>query len=189
MLTYLGPSIIGSASLGLIGRSIGCWVAHRLQHLAAVLSVSLISARMVLEAVAPSGDAPTADDDAGDGVGDAPATSDSRAVILYSKRRWLHASDRPGREIVAWLLALVSMQSQRARGFKLPLYLSLPLLPLLGVEALLRQLANRLTADGFPSLGKADKAGGPGGRQGTRSGRGRPPPSTGFFPFGSGRTV
>ena len=38
MLTYLGPSIIGSASLQLVGRSIGCWVAYRLQHLAAVRS-------------------------------------------------------------------------------------------------------------------------------------------------------
>ena len=36
--------------------------------------------------------------------------------------------------------------------FKLPLYLRVPLLPVLGVEALLRQLANRLTSEGFPSL-------------------------------------
>ena len=52
MLSYLGPSLVGSATLTLVGRSLGCWMAHRLQHLAAVLSVSLLSARMLVEAVA-----------------------------------------------------------------------------------------------------------------------------------------
>ena len=54
MLTYLGPSVFGSATLGVLGRSLGCWVAYRLQHLAAILSVSLLSARMLLEAIVPS---------------------------------------------------------------------------------------------------------------------------------------
>ena len=49
-----------------------------------------------------------------------------------------------------WILAVVSVLSQRARHFRLPLYLQVPLLPLLGVEALLRRLANRITAEGFP---------------------------------------
>ena len=156
MLTYLGPSVIGSATLQLLGRSAGCWIAYRLQHLAAVLSVSLLSARMLLEALAPTLDAlekPSQPAAAAAAQPDA-SSSDSRAVILYRPRRppWLHASAKPRREALAWLLAVASLQSQRGRGFKLPLYLQLPLLPLLGVEALLKHLANRLTAAGFPGL-------------------------------------
>jgi len=52
MLSYLGPSLVGSATLTIVGRSLGCWMAYRLQHLAAVLSVSLLSARLLVEAVA-----------------------------------------------------------------------------------------------------------------------------------------
>ena len=32
-----------------LGRAVGCGIAYRLQHLAAVLSVSLLSARLLLE--------------------------------------------------------------------------------------------------------------------------------------------
>ena len=127
--------------------------ADRLQHLAAVLSVSLLSARMLLEAVAPSLDALGAQNAAAKG-GEPPTPTASalRAIVLYRplRRSWLHASSQPRREAVAWLLAVVSLQSQRARGFRLPLYLRLPFLPALGVEAMLRNLANRLTAAGFP---------------------------------------
>ena len=168
MLSYLGPSILGSASLALLGRTAGCWLAYRLQHLAAVLSVSLLSARMLVEAVAPEavaksgakaaggGSSDGADGEIGAGLGGAVGNRDSRAVVLYKRprRAWLHASTMPKREAVTWLLAVASLQSQRARGFKLPLYLQVPLLPLLAVETLLRQLANRLTADGFPQLSK-----------------------------------
>ena len=64
---------------------------------------------------------------------------------------WLKSAP-PKREAAAWLLAVASLQSQRARGFKLPLYLKLPLLPVVLVEALLQRLANQLTSAGFPSL-------------------------------------
>ena len=71
---------------------------------------------------------------------------------------FLHSAG-PRREATAWMLAVVSLQSQRSRGFRLPLYLKVPLLPIIGVEALLQKLANRLTAAGYP------------GRLGPRGGR------------------
>ena len=55
------------------------------------------------------------------------------------------------REVTVWLLAVASLQAQRARGFRLPLFLRVVCLPMLGVEALLQRLANRLTAAGFPA--------------------------------------
>ena len=140
---------------------------------------------MVLEAIAPSLDAleHTKAKNA-HGAAAAPTLSDERAVavIKTQRRRWLHASDKPRREAAAWLLAVVSLQSQRSRGFKLPLYLRVPMLPALGLEALLRRLANRLTDDGFPSLRKAEERARARAKMGSNAG-------AGFFPFGSGRTV
>ena len=49
--------------------------------------------------------------------------------------------------------AVASLQSQRRRSFRLPLYLKLPLLPIVIAEALLQRLANQLTSQGFPVLG------------------------------------
>jgi hypothetical protein len=216
MLTYLGPSIVGSATISLLGRSFGCWVAYRLQHLAAVLSVSLLSARMLLESIAPLVDeddlkrrqrdaaASAAEAAAKDmaeaayvatvhaeSVGEAEAAKGfdtSRVESREARRRrqarqrrrmlasreliklnsaaadgprpfqFLRSSASTRREALAWLLAVASLQSQRARGFKLPLYLKLPLLPVVITEALLQKLANQLTSDGFPSL-TGDKAG------------------------------
>ena len=183
MLSYLGPSLVGSATLSLLGRSVGCWAAYRLQHLAAVLSVSLLSARMVVEALAPTLEWLQVDEDDGTqgamhGVGARSGASGasggkrrkggggkggggkggggkgggkgSRAIALLNSPRapWQSAED-PRREAAAWLLAVVSLQSQRSRGFKLPVGLKVALLPLLGCEALLKSLANRQTAASF----------------------------------------
>ena len=234
MLSYLGPSIVGSATISIIGRSLGCWIAYRLQHLAAVLSVSLLSARMLLESVAPT---QTDDADAGRKVGGgglglglgsgsgsgsgsarsrqaeaaardlaeaayvATAKAEyareaeeaeytdfdeganrvesrearrrrrlrqrrrrlaSRELVKLSSqsidgrpRAWdfLRTSASTRREAIAWLLAVASLQSQRRRSFRLPLYLKLPLLPIVIAEALLQRLANQLTSQGFPVLG------------------------------------
>ena len=200
MLSYLGPSIVGSATLGLLGRSVGCWVAYRLQHLAAVLSVSLLSARMLIEAVAPSAALAGLDLDeqqqqpAGRGAagvkggggggsdGTASAASPSaRALAVLPRgqpRAWCppwRVGATPRREAIAWCLAVASVRQQRLSGFRLPLALRVVLLPLLGVEALLRQLASQLTAKGFdapPAAGKASPP--PRGRpqsQGRRRGR------------------
>lgn len=233
MLTYLGPSIVGSATIGVLGRSFGCWVAYRLQHLAAVLSVSLLSARMLLESVAPLVDeddlsrrqraaaASAAEAAAKDmaeaayvataraeSIGEAEAAKgfdSSRVESREARRRrrarqrrrmlasreliklsaaptdgprafqFLRTSASTRREALAWLLAVASLQSQRARGFKLPLYLKLPLLPIVITEALLQKLANQLTTDGFPSLsGGNGKANGNG--NGKRRQRSQPPP-------------
>jgi hypothetical protein len=167
MLTYLGPSIVGKATLSLFGRSVGCWLAWRLQNLAAVLSVSLISARTVMDAIAPpvqplahestkaadasnaghdEHDCSSSDEDGAhssggsDGHGNGDQTRShrqsanrrtSRAVVphLGTRRPPWHVSEIPQREAIAWLAAVVSLQSQRARSFKLPLYLKAPLLP------------------------------------------------------------
>ena len=72
-------------------------------------------------------------------------------------------------QAAAWTLALVSLQTQRQKAFRLPLYLKLPLLPVLGVEALLRHLANRMAAE---DLAKSNAAGGADGRRGRGGGGG-----------------
>ena len=59
----------------------------------------------------------------------------------------------------------------------MPLYLRLPLLPVFFVEALLRKLANQLTAAGFPSLTPPKQRGRKGGGRG--GGGGRPMPKEG----------
>ena len=84
-------------------------------------------------------------------------------MVVYNKLKrknrveWLHASLKPRREACAWILAVLSLQSQRSRGFKLPLHLQLPLLPFLGVEALLKRLAKREDLLGFPLPGGGAK--------------------------------
>ena len=187
MLTYLGPSIMGTATLALLGRSVGCWVAHKLQNLAAVLSVSLLSARMLLEAIAPQSNDEKGDKSGADWAPPLPSTpppgekspdaslssapplpstprpTSTKALVVYNKLKrknrveWLHASLKPRREACAWILAVLSLQSQRSRGFKLPLHLQLPLLPFLGVEALLKRLAKREDLLGFPLPGGGAK--------------------------------
>jgi hypothetical protein len=93
------------------------------------------------------------------GSGNGGGGGGSSVVDKYRppQRPWLRPSSKPRREAATWLLAVVSVQSQRARGFRLPLYLQLPLLPLLGIEALLRRLANKLTSDSFPALQRSRK--------------------------------
>ena len=217
MLSYLGPSLFGTAALNLAGRSLGCWVAYRLQHLAAVLSVSLLSARMVLEAVVPTLEEQLSSDrvaeaelrakEAAEVAAKATAYAEAEGEAeaaeqrfrsrkggggesLEAKRRrrarqrrrrsvsrelmklssqpsdaprpfaFLHSAG-PRREATAWMLAVISLQSQRSRGFRLPLYLKVPLLPIIGVEALLQKLANRLTAAGYPGrMGGGPRGGG-----------------------------
>ena len=169
MLSYLGPSLVGSATLAVAGRTVGCWVAYRLQHLAAVLSVSLLSARMVLEALEPTMDAIAAPADERPPRSRAKvanATDADVALVVKShsvpgardgqspSRAPWHTAVDARREGAAWLLAILSLQSQRARGFRLPLYLKVVFLPLLGVEAGLKQLASRLTAASFVAFGQ-----------------------------------
>ena len=165
MLSSLGPSLLGSATLGIIGRTIGCWAAYRLQHLAAVLSVSLLSARLLVEAVAPAPVAPVNADVVPSRRASSSSTSGALTVEPAVRSPWASTQD-PNREGVAWVLALLSLQSQRARGFVLPMGLKVALLPLLGCESLLKRLASRLTAASFDGAGGA---GGGGGRSRARS--------------------
>ena len=76
------------------------------------------------------------------------AANPSGALPPHSDPSWLHPSPGAVRKSIAWLLAIGSVQSQRGRGYKLPLYLWLSLLPLLGVEALLRRLGKSMAAEG-----------------------------------------
>ena len=81
------------------------------------------------------------------------AANPSGALPPHSDPSWLHPSPGAVRKSIAWLLAIGSVQSQRGRGYKLPLYLWLSLLPLLGVEALLRRLG--AGAGSLPSTSRA----------------------------------
>ena len=157
MLGYLGPSVVGTQTLNLLGRSAGCWVAFRMQHLATTLSVSLLSARVLVDAVCVPLDAIT-HAAAGSDHRERHATSGATSEPLEADERSAAGPappaaamgrggqvQMPRREAAAWLLAVASLQSQRARRFHLPLYLKLSAFPLLAVEALLQRLA-RATA-------------------------------------------
>jgi len=138
MLTYLGPSLLGSATLNLVGRAVGCWLAYRLQQLAAVLSVSLLAADMLLESMGVKADEESEEEEEEEG-GAASQLLGEGAMISLRRR-----------DAVAWILALASLVNQRSRNFHLPFFLTVPLLPALGIEALLRKLAQRLTEKGYP---------------------------------------
>ena len=115
MLTYLGPSVFGSATLGVLGRSLGCWVAYRLQHLAAILSVSLLSARMLLEAIVPS---EAAEEDAAAESGADAATGRRAGAANDADADAARATERAGRRLqtAAAAVARAAARSSRGRG-------------------------------------------------------------------------
>ena len=77
------------------------------------------------------------------------------AETLYGDEHAVAAHDAAySAEAAAAAFAAGDALAEGRRGFRLPLYLKVPLLPLLGVEALLQRLANKLTARGFPSLSR-----------------------------------
>lgn len=120
ILTHLGPSLFASAAINLLSRCAGCFFAYRLQHLAAVLSVSLLSANMLLESIVPS--------------------TQTGSIAMHpeeEKQRRLRRQQR--REVLIWLLAVASLLSQRSRDFALPVYLKIILQPVLFFEAVLEK--------------------------------------------------
>lgn len=136
MLAYLGPSLTGAAIIGLLGRWLGFWLARRLQNVAVVLSVSLLFARMLMQAVEPflSAVEVTAN------VNKSAAVSNK-----VDMKQW--------QETLVWMLAIGALQNQRSRNFKLPMILKIPFLPMLGIEALLQELADRMNSqEGFPFM-------------------------------------
>jgi hypothetical protein len=127
-LSSLGPKRLQRDAIALLSRSLGCWLAVKLQGLAALLSVSLLSAQALLDGghglLAAAGLAPAA------------ATAADGALVP--------AHEAAARGAVQWVLAVAAVHVQSTRPRQAPLLVTVALSPLLAVEALLRGVAARL---------------------------------------------
>jgi len=130
-LSYLGPSSQLRALIWVFGRWAGCAFAFRLQDLAMQLSVGLVSASALIE-----------------GIEQTLATRTGARVHWEAGRR----------DATQWLLAAASLSALYTRSTRPPLPLlaqaallpaRLLLLPVDGIERLLRHLSRRLAKEDF----------------------------------------
>ena len=129
-LSSLGPKRLQRDAIALLSRSLGCWLAVKLQGLAALLSVSLLSAQALL--------------DGGHGLLAAAGLAPQPATATAADGALVPAHEAAARGAVQWVLAVAAVHVQSTRPRQAPLLVTVALSPLLAVEALLRGVAARL---------------------------------------------
>jgi hypothetical protein len=142
-LGQLAPGVAERVVTWLAGRAVGCWMALRLQSLSMQLHVALLSAQALVTGIGalPRPGGGGADDEDGevgasqDGASAAGSDAQSRALVPRNSLR--------RHEIAVWAIAIVGMQMGASAAPPLPIRLLL--LPVYGMEALLRTAAAHST--------------------------------------------